>query len=59
MLKCSDSGSEVGRSGRFHRYYFTSDLQQGRTVAGDAGRRIGADALESLVSGELRRPSGR
>jgi site-specific DNA recombinase len=48
----------TGRSGRVHRYYVASDLQQGRAVAKDAVRRVGADALETLILSELRRLSG-
>jgi DNA invertase Pin-like site-specific DNA recombinase len=50
----------TGRSGRIHRYYVASEVQQGRGDAdGGAVRRVGADALESLVLAELRRLSGR
>jgi DNA invertase Pin-like site-specific DNA recombinase len=49
----------TGRSGRIHRYYVAGDLQRGRELAGDAVRRVGADALETLVLSELRRLSGR
>ena len=49
----------TGRSGRIHRYYVASEIQQGRPAAAGSVRRVGADALESLVLHELRRLSGR
>ena len=51
----------TGRGGRIHRYYVAGDVQLGREDARrkDAIRRIGADALETLVLNELRRLSGR
>ena len=51
----------TGRNARIHRYYVVGDVQLGReaTPRKDAIRRIGADALETLVLNELRRLSGR
>ena len=51
----------TGRSGRIHRYYVLSELQLGRghTLRADAIRRVGAAALERLVTAELRRLSDR
>ena len=50
-----------GRSGRVHRYYVRSDIQLGREDEAREGalRRVGADALESLVLHELRRLADR
>ena len=51
----------TGRNARIHRYYVVGDVQLGReaTSRKDAIRRIGADALETLVLNELRWLSGR
>ena len=47
----------TGRNARIHRYYVVADVQLGREDQHrrDAIRRIGADALETLVLNELRR----
>ena len=51
----------TGRSGRIHRYYVLADIQLGREDERREGaiRRVGADALESLVLHELRRLTDR
>ena len=51
----------TGRTGRIHRYYVLSDIQNGREVANqpDTITRVGGDALESVVLAELRRIAGR
>ena len=51
----------TGRSGRIHRYHVLAELQQGREGPARDGavRRVGADALEAFVLGELRRLADR
>ena len=51
----------TGRSGRIHRYYVLAEVQQGREGPPRDGavRRVGADALEAFVLGELRRLADR
>ena len=51
----------TGRGGRIHRYYVATDVQLGREEVRrkDGIRRIGADALETLILSELRRLGDR
>ena len=51
----------TGRTGRIHRYYVRTDIQQGREGERRDGavRRVGADALEGFVLAELRRLADR
>ena len=51
----------TGRTGRIHRYYVRTDIQLGREGERRDGaiRRVGADALEGFVLGELRRLADR
>ena len=51
----------TGRTARIHRYYVLTDIQLGREgeTRDGAIRRVGADALETLVTAELRRLADR